>query len=165
MAEQGDAYSTFIDDELQREYDRKTAIEARGLAIATQSSAFLTLVLAVTALITGKDYDWSRQGVRGLLVAVAPLALAVLLGFFANASRAYKVANLETLQRMIGDHWVDHEVDARNSAASQKVETINSLRVGTNRKAGMVVVAFSLQLTSLIGLLATVLYELRTQIL
>ncbi len=118
----------------------------------------------MTALVTGKEHAYSQNGARGLVLSLVPLLVAALLGLLASANRSYVVAHLDTLQSMVGPHWIDHETDARNSVASVTVKTINSLRVVNNRKASQVVVAFRLQLFGLLGTVVSVGYELRDRL-
>lgn len=88
------------------------------------------------------------------------LLVAILLGLLAYASRRYDIASVDTFRLMISTHWTDHETDARNSVATAGVTTIESLRPVVDRKARLVVWAFYLQLSALLGLAVTVGLEL-----
>lgn len=161
MPEQGETYAKFIEAELKAEYDRRASVDARALAIVTSSSGFLTLVFAITVLVTGKDYTFSAAGARGLVGSLAAFSVAAFVGLGANASLKYKVPEAATLLRMTSDHWTDSETAARNISAGLNVTTLATLRTGNNRKALAVLVAFGFQMAAILGLLLTLCWELR----
>jgi hypothetical protein len=49
VSDQGEVYAAFIENELKVERDRRTALDARGLAIVTTSGTLTTLLVAVGA--------------------------------------------------------------------------------------------------------------------
>ncbi len=111
-------------------------------------------------MIVGEKYRWSQDGARGLAVSLVVLLAAILLGLLAYASKRYDIASVDTLRMMTSTHWTDHETDARNAVATAGVTTIESLRPVVDRKARLVVCAFYLQLSALLGLVVIVGFEL-----
>jgi len=164
VRQQGETYAAFIESELKREHDRRSALDARAIALSTTSSALLTLVFAITVIVTGKEYQFSSAGARGLLLSLALFVVAAVLGLIANVSRKYQVADRDTLREMTNGHWTDTEVDARNICAGLSVTTIATLRCGNDFKDDLIRVAFGLQITAILGLVVTVGWELRTTI-
>lgn len=164
MPEQGEAYAKFIESELKYEYDRRVAVDARALAVMTTSSAFLALVFALTAFVIGSTYKFSTSGARGLVASLASFVVAAVLGLIANATRKYDVADAPTLRKMLAEKWTDHETNARNTCAKLSVDTIVSLRNGSNSKAGLTVVAFVFQIAAILGIVVTIAWELRDAI-
>ena len=164
MSDQGDTYAQFIESELKLEYERRSTLDSRALAVATSSSAFLALVFAVSVVVTGKDYKFSHGGTRGLLITLASFIAAAALGLVANAAREYEVPAVATLRLMTSDHWTDREVDARNITAGLNVTAIAFLRGGNNSKARLVVVAFLFQMAAVLGIVATLTWELRHRV-
>ena len=61
---------------------------------------------------------------------------------------------------MIGSHWKDDEVDARNECAATTIKTVDSLRTGNNKKAGRIVVAVAFQLLGFVSLAVSASIEL-----
>lgn len=165
MPEQGETYATFIEAELKAEHDRRAALDGRATGIATTSSAFLALVFAVAALVTGKDYKFTDWGARGAVLALAFFAGAALIGLIANTSRGYQVTSFQTLQAMVNAHWVDDEVDARNITASSNALTIGDLRVGNNSKARLVAWGVGLQVAAMVVLICALGWELKSFVL
>lgn len=160
MAEQGETYAKFIEGELKFEYERRTAVESRALAVATSSSAFLALVFALSALVLGKEHKFSAKGAVAVIAALILFAIAAVIGLVANASRVYEVPSVPTLSAMTKAHWKDSEIAARNVSAVLNVKTIASLRNGNNDKAELVRIAFVVQLLAIAVLLVALSIEL-----
>ena len=161
MPEQGETYAKFIEAELKAEHERRTSLDARAAGIATTSSAFLALVFAVAALVTGKDYKFTDWGARGAVLALFLFAGAALLGLLANTSRGYQVTSFQTLQDMVNAHWIDEEVDARNVTAATNAITIGDLRVGNNSKAKLVAWGVGIQVAATFVLICALLWQLK----
>ena len=161
MAEQGETYAKFIEAELKAEDERKATLNSRALGIATTSSAFLALVFTLTVLVTGKDFKVSASGSRWILFALVLFAVASLLGLLASSLRAFVVIAPESLEALVGDHWTDEEVDARNQIAYLNVQTISTIRTGNNWKATLIGWGIGFQLSAILVLIGTLAWELR----
>jgi hypothetical protein len=161
MVEQGTEYGTFIQDELKHEYDRRDSVNSRAATAMTAASGLVTLVLAVVAIAKGKDYTLSGGGLTALVVALIALLSSAGFGVLAGINWRYKVTSIATMQNMLGSHWMDTEIAARNSAAQCNVVTINSLRKGTNIKFGFLLAAALGQLTAIIALTVTAFMVVR----
>lgn len=159
-SDQGSQYHAFIEAQLKAEYDRRTTLEARGLAVVTSSGTLVTLVFAVGAFALGKDYRPSRVGVVALGISLVLFIGAAVFGLLANFLRKYKVASPATVNLMLTTHWTDTEVSARNVCAVANTDTLNSLRDGSNDKALQVSCALICQLAALVGLAFAVLWEI-----
>ena len=152
MSDQGVTYATFIEAELKLEYERRTTLDARGLAIVTTSSGVITLLLAVAVLFLGKDFELGPEAKWAVVGALALFLIAALFGLLANAARLYEVTHSDTLKEMTQAHWVDDEVDARNVCSYRNVVTLASLRDGNNDKSRQVSIAFWFQLAAITAL-------------
>lgn len=164
MADQGEAYATHIETELQAEYGRTNVLNARATAVTTSSSAFLALVLSLAALVAGRDFVVEEASARGVAVSLALFTAASVSGFVAALSRKYKVTAVDTLLQMIGPHWGDNDVDARNAVAYTNVITIRSLREGNNFKATSLIVAATLQLAAVAVLILAIAVHFAPQL-
>lgn len=159
-------YAKFIEAELKAEHDRRTALDARAATVATSSSAFIALSGALTVLATGKDYAFTGQGARGVLLTLASFLVSAAFALVASGSRTYAVATADTLDAMLGaDHWTDDEATARLAVSVANVKTIRSLRRGNNRKAGLLVIAHVFQVLAVAGFIVTLAWELRDRII
>jgi hypothetical protein len=158
-SDQGTQYHAFVTEQLKAEYDRRTALEARGLSVVTSSGALVTLVFAVAAFTLGKDYKPSAVAKIGLGVSLVLFVVAAGFGLLANFLRKYKIVSAATLDLMLTSHWTDSETAARNICAVVDSSTLISLREGSNDKARQVTWALSCQLLALGALVFTVLWE------
>jgi hypothetical protein len=109
------------------------------------SSAFVGLVVALVALIAGDSHTFTALGAWFVVGALASFVLASLLALLASAARRFTVTNERTVRAMIGPHWKDDEVDARNQIALLNAMTTWSLRRGNNKKAALLGWALALQ--------------------
>ena len=159
-SDQGTQYHAFVAEQLKAEYDRRTTLEARGLAVVTSSGTLVTLVFAVGAFALGKDFHPSRVGVVALGISLLLFIGAAVFGLLANFLRKYKIASAGTLSVMLTTHWIDSEVTARNVCAVLNSETLNSLRAGSNDKAQQVTCALVCQLFAVAGLAFAVVWEI-----
>lgn len=154
MSEQGFVYAAFIEGELRAERERRSTLDSRGMGVVTSSGSLVALLVAVGVLVNdGKAPLVLPPAAKPMLgLALIAFSTAAALGILANRNRYYDVAVTQTLYDMIGDHWIDDEVDARNNVAELNIRTIHTLREGNNRKASLLTAALSAQLVALIGL-------------
>ena len=150
-------YAAFIEGQVKAEYERRAALEARGIGVITSSGAFATLLFGVVALARGKDFA-PTVATKVLLALAVLVFLLAGLGLWANQLIAYRVAKPTTLTAMVTEHWGDDEVNALNACTVANIATVKTLRDGSNRKAGRLALALSAQLVAfvLIGLAALV---------
>ena len=168
LSEQGTTYYKFVEAELGIEYDRRASLNSRAKEFSATSSAFIALVVALLALIVGKDYKFTALGAWSVVLALAAFVAASLLALLASMAKETLVTNEKTVQRMLSsEHWKDNEVDARNTVATLNARTTWSLRNGNNVKASRLEWALRCQvggyvlLTIAAGLgLAKVLFDL-----
>ncbi len=159
MSDQGTTYAAYIEAALKAESDRRTSLDSRALAVVSTSSGLLTLLFALTVLITGDKFRVSTQGARGVAVSLLFFMAAAVTGLFANKLWPYDVADVGTLRRLITDRWKDDEVDARNVCAAINLATVSTLRDGSNKKASLIELAFVFQLMAIAALVITLAYE------
>ncbi|MDQ1684394.1 MAG: hypothetical protein QOC82_1131 [Frankiaceae bacterium] len=158
-SDQGTQYHAFVAEQMKAEYERRTTLEARGLAVVTGSGTLVTLVFGIGAFVLGKDYKPSATAVWALGVSLVLFIVAAFFGLLANFLRKYEVASPTTVNLMLTTHWTDTEVAARNVCAVADAETLKSLRAGSNDKAQQVTVALICQLLATGGLAFAVLWE------
>jgi len=161
LAEQGSTYAQFIERQADAEYDRRSSLDARGLAIVTSSGAFTTLLFAVLTALKGKDVRLTGPASGFLIGSLVLLVLSALADLYATQLVKYTVTDVATLRLMLAKpHWRDEEADARGVCAHTTINTVESLRTGNDQKAGRLVVAVALQLAAFIALTVTVITSL-----
>jgi hypothetical protein len=137
VSEQGQAFVEFIQRELEAERDRRKTLDARGAAVVTTAVSLSTLLAAVAAFITGRPgFRLPRDAVWPLTGTLIAFSAAAFCGIAVTGLRLYNVAKPAQMRQMLTERWTSSEATARNFAAELDVSTIESLRSGTNPKAG-----------------------------
>ncbi|MGY2029037.1 hypothetical protein ACW9HR_10610 [Nocardia gipuzkoensis] len=157
MAEQGAEWAAFIHDQLNREYSRRDALNTRAAGAVTSATGLVTLVLAVVAVLKGKDFTLTGGALVALYVAMLALLGSAVLAVLAGVSWRYRVTSIDSMRAMLVDHWTDSEVDARYVSAYCNLETVVSLRTGSSLKAHLLLGAAALQVLSILAMATSAL--------
>ncbi|WP_329791661.1 hypothetical protein V1227_06975 [Lentzea sp. DG1S-22] len=153
MSDQGKTYQTFIETELKAERERRTAYDARGQALITTSSALVTVLAGLVAIVrTGTAVRIPTSAQIVVTLALVLFVCSAASGIAAGWNRHYAVAKYGSLKGMVEDHWTDDEVDARNNVAYLQALTVNTLRQGNRFKAACVSVGLITQVAALSAL-------------
>ncbi|MFJ3799980.1 hypothetical protein ACIPSJ_27325 [Streptomyces sp. NPDC090088] len=109
-----DVYGPLMVTMLNEQSARKASVEQRSLAVITSSGALVSLLVALSALLLGKDAELRLQsGTRvSLIAAVVAFVLAAVLALGSNSPRSYRDFAAEDVDRMLTDWHCDGE-DAR----------------------------------------------------
>lgn len=109
----GDVYGPLMVTMLSEQAARKSSIEQRALAVITTSGALVSLLVALSALLLGKDAGLRlHAGPRAALVAaVVAFVAAAILALMANTPRAYRDFAPEDVDRMLAE-WDSGGEDA-----------------------------------------------------
>ncbi|WP_326943679.1 hypothetical protein OG439_27370 [Amycolatopsis sp. NBC_01307] len=151
MSDQGKAYAAFIEAELKAERERRVVYDGRAQAIVTTSAGLVTLLSTVAALARkSSSFVLPTLALWPLLAALVALVCAAAFGILANWNFRYGAPASATLDRMIRDHWKDHEVDARNAVAAAQVLSLRTLRLANSRKASLATVGLIAQLLAVL---------------
>lgn len=157
MSEQGTGWADFIHDQLDREYSRRDVLNTRAAVAVTSATGLVTIVLAVVAVIKGKDFTLTGGALVALCVAMLALLGSAVLAVLAGVSWRYRVTSTGSMRSMLADHWTDSEVDARYITAFCNLQTIASLRAGTTLKAHLLLAAAAAQVLAILAIATTTL--------
>jgi hypothetical protein len=148
-------YATVIDDELERERDRRTSLEQRAMAVVTSSGVLVTLVFGFGTFIKGQGGFHLPLPSRIILtLALFAFVMAAVLSLLTNRPRAYNPFGVKTdLQRMVGELWSTPRDSARHSIARFRVGEIDRWRDNNKVKAANLQRAIAMECVG-IGLLA-----------
>lgn len=152
--EQGAQYAAFIDGELKRENDRRSSLIARASTAVTASAGLVTLVLALFAVVIGKDATITGSAKIGVTVAVVALLVSAICALEAGRPRKkLDQTAVTTLRTLIDDdNWKAHEVDARWQTANITIEQISDLREGSKTRGKLLRAAGILQVVAVAAL-------------
>jgi hypothetical protein len=124
---------------LEDELARKASLEQRALAIISTSGGLITLILALSALLLGKDPSATLgHAPRTLLVmAVSVLVTAAILGLVANAPNRFYLFSAGDIDRMIGE-WEFNQEEAEILVAEMQARIVKNVAKSNNRKGRVV---------------------------
>ncbi|MFQ6398979.1 hypothetical protein ACLMAJ_36775 [Nocardia sp. KC 131] len=114
-------------------------------------------MLAVVAVLKGKDFTLTGGALVALYVAMLALLGSAVLAVLTGVSWRYRVTSTDSMRAMLVDHWIDSEVDARYISAYCNLETVESLRAGTSLKAHLLLGAAAMQVLSILAMATSAL--------
>jgi hypothetical protein len=155
LTDQGLVYASFIETQLQREFERRDKVDARA-ATVVGASGLVAIAAATVAVLRGNSFTLHGAAAAALIVALLAFLISAALATSATFAWKYDVAEPETLQRMLDDHWSDPEASARRDCATVNIRTVTSLRKGNNRKVNFFVAALAAHVVAIAFLAAAV---------
>jgi hypothetical protein len=164
MARAGDVYGDLIANLLTLETTRKASIEQRGITVITSSGVLVSLLIALSALLIGRNSETPLGVVsRSFIVAaVVAFVAAAGLGIAANTPRTYEGLSDEDLDRIVAKHsWSADEEEAALLVAQQRVQELKAAIKINNRKANYVQWAITGQVIG-VGLVAAAIFAALT---
>lgn len=150
----GDLFAAVIEDNLERQQQRKASLEQRGLAVVTTSGTLVTLSFGFVAIAAGDD-GADLSGLAGALLASAMAAfiLAAVLGLVTNTTRAYSYISTSSLERLCQPrYWAADPVEAARQVAAMQVRSLRVARTNNAAKARLLRWAISVEVLA-VGLL------------
>lgn len=160
----GKIYQPMVSALLAAEYDRRKKIESRGSTLVTASATLATVILGLTALITGKDRNFTNGlAVSCLIAALFCFLVSAILGLVVGTlPLPYTTVGRATLGQLTDDEfWTLSADDALREDVYQLGTTIQSLRVGNQRMAMRVRVSLAFQVLAAVLLTFSVSIDLR----
>jgi hypothetical protein len=129
-------YGPLLTEKLLAEMGHKASIEQRGLAVITTSGVLVSLLVALSALVLGKEPIHFLSGAtRGLMIgAVILFVIAAGLGLLVNRPRRYWGLAPDDLDRIVAQ-WMADEDEAAFVVGQQRVAELRNSMVANDRKA------------------------------
>ena len=160
LSDQGKEYAGFIAAELKLEHERRDLANARAVGVLTSATGLVTVAVVVLAVLLGKDAKLAGGARVALLVSLLALLGTAALALYAGMAKGYNTTSVRMMRAMIGTHWTDSEVTARNVIAECNVTAIDALRSGTNFKYRILAAAGISQIAAVIALILCVVLAL-----
>jgi hypothetical protein len=154
LSDQGEVYSAFIAGELLAEDGRRADVNSAARAAVTASGAQLGLATALILFLRGKDYRPGPWSAWLFAVSLAMYLASAALGLIASQGHKAAVVSPSTMHEMLGTHWTDGSVTAKNHVAWTRVASIAALRQGNNIKTRWLKRSVSIQVLA-VGFLGT----------
>jgi hypothetical protein len=110
---------------LTEQSNRKSSIEQRALAVITTSGGLVSLLVALSALLLGKNAEQRlNAGSRAIIIAaVVTFVAAAILALIANTPRGYSDFASEDVDRMMNE-FDSSEADARWLVSQRRAENL-----------------------------------------
>jgi hypothetical protein len=150
--DQGKQYASFVEQQLKAEHDRRDSVNTRAGTALTGSAGLVTLVLAVFAVLIGKDFVLSGLARYSLGFALLMLLFAAASAVIAGYPWKSKIVSPGTLEGFLAKRWKNTETRARNVTSMANVEAIRTLRKGTSIKFTFLMSAAVLPVLAVFGL-------------
>lgn len=163
--DRGTQYTAFIEAELKREGERRDSVNTRAVSAVTGSTALATLVLAVFAVLIGRDAVVHGPAKISITIAVMALLLASGCAVEAARTRTGELLSMNNLRTLLTEeHWIkDNEPNARYHSCKYMLDEIESLRGGTTKRGKWLRRSALLQLVAVAALAFSVIFVAFTQ--
>jgi len=150
-----DVYSDFVKTLLDAEASRKTSIESKGAAVITTSSALVTILFGLVAVVTSRTTFKLPVSAHGWLVAaivafVVAAATAILVSF--PLPYGQTTVTIDDLRSW----WGDSVPEAEAAVSGLRLRALTAARRTNAVKAGVLCAACTAELVGLILLTVTV---------
>jgi hypothetical protein len=98
----GKVWQAMVSDLLADEFDRRKTLEGRGATLMTASVSLVTLIFALTVILTGKDHVFAnRYAVYFLLAALISFVISAVIAIVVQTRGFnYDVIKRQTLERL-----------------------------------------------------------------
>lgn len=145
------------------ERSRKASIEQRAIAVITTSGGLVSLLVALSAFLLGKNATVHTFSKLMLVAAIVAFVAASGLGLIVNAPREYIGLTDQDLDRIVAEFtWTGTEQEAARIVAHQRAKEVKVARRVNNRKARQLYRAISLEVLGVALVAVAVLVSLST---
>ena len=149
----GGVYGPELVTLLDQEKQIKASLEQRGLAVITTSGALVSLLVALAALLLGKQESSVGSTARACVVsAVVAFVLASVVALLVNSPAQYRSFSTGDLDRMLRQ-WDHDQDDARYLVGEAHIGFLKVSMRKNRRKARLLQTAISLEVLG-VGLVA-----------
>jgi hypothetical protein len=134
----GDVYGPLLAEQLVVEMGHKASLEQRGLAVITTSGVLVSLLVALSALVLGRDSAAFLTGAtRALMIAaVIVFVVAAGLGLLVNRPGRYWGLGPDDLDRIAAEKmWMADKGEAALLVGQQRVVELRKSMTENDRKA------------------------------
>lgn len=151
-----DIYSDFIKTLIDAEAARKTSAESKGVAVITTSSALVTILFALVAVVTSRTTFKLPVSAHGWLVA-AIVAFVVAAGTAILVSLPLPYGQTTFGLDDLRSWWSDDAPTAEAAVAGLRLRALTAARRMNAIKAGILLVASVAELAGLVLLTVAVI--------
>jgi predicted Co/Zn/Cd cation transporter (cation efflux family) len=158
----GTAYLAVIQDQLQKERDRRKAFEERAITVITTSGTLVTLMFGLAAVVTSATSFSLPDTARNILsVAVVGFLLAIVAALFANVPLNYMEPTAQGMLDLTEETaWSADERIGERAVARLYTKMIDRARRMNMVKVRLLVVALIFEVLAGLIVAVAVIYTL-----
>lgn len=152
QSDRGALLTEFIEAQLLEERSRADQLNAAAEKILTTSAAFIALIVAIAALVLGKDFAiagsdvWAVAARLFSLLAIGAFGVTAFLATRVQTLRKLQTASDDALEVMLkAPAWNYTQAKARSVKAYHLVVETTSMRKANNDRAGKLKLASNWQ--------------------
>lgn len=132
-------YSDLLKATLEGEYSRKASIEQRGLSLISTSGGLVTLLVALGALLLGKDPTLPVVSTACIAASSVCFVVAAGLGLASNSPRSYFGLMPDDLDRIVTEQaWKSERDEALFLVAQFRANGAKAAYLLNNKKARLI---------------------------
>jgi hypothetical protein len=149
-------YSDFVKSLVDAEAARKTSIESKGVAVITTSSALVTILFGLVAVVTSRSTFTLPVAAHGWLVAaILAFVLAAALAILVSFPLPYGQTDVTTND--LSAWWHDTQSDADAAVAGLRLNQLDAARRMNAAKVTALCLASVAELAGLVLLAVAVI--------
>lgn len=153
-----DVFAELVQELLAAEEKRRDSLEARGGAVITVSGALVTLLLALTALVTREKTFTLPEAARvRLSFAVVAFVVAALLAIATYIPQPARITDPAQLSELLPTMWDRGSDFALKKVTATRLEQLATMQSANDRKARALLGAISAQVVAVLLLAWAVL--------
>jgi hypothetical protein len=151
-------YAEYFAQQLEREDERKSSLEARGVLVVTTSGVLSTILLGLATLTKkqGAAFALPHSARWWVIAALVLLALAVAGALVSNFPFKSGEADVDGLRNLVDESWDDSPGEAEKAVAINRLSVLGSSKKTNSRRAWFLFAAMVCELFALIAIAVAV---------
>lgn len=147
-----DAFEALLGDLIPDERVRKDSLESRGVGIMTSSGTLVTLLLALSAVVTqAKDYRPSGSVLTLLAISAIVFVMAAALSTYNNSPARYLEIDASSLRTLTAaGTWDAAGSEARRQIAAARLEILRNWQEVNQSRARILTFAMFLEIAGIL---------------
>ena len=159
----GAIYQALVKDLVAAEDARRTSLESRAMTVVTVSGTLVTLLLALSSAIGGKDQPAIPGTARGFVVAAsAVFFVAAVLAISTYAPRSFAPYDIPALCAELAAGWQEPADAGLRKDVTERLEQLRLLQTGNNSRGTLLILALAAQVLAIAQVAIAVAIALAT---
>jgi len=150
-------YAAYVAAQAAGQEERKGSFEQRGFTVITTSGVLVSLLLGLTAILTGSaNYQLPEVSRIAILVALVFFVVAVIGGIITNLPRSYRGVTADALKKQIDERWEDSAAAAQREVALTELKVIRRAKEQNSWKGLSLITAIAAEILAVLCLATAV---------